>query len=133
MLQILDVGCGIGGTTRILAQKFPDAEVIGITLSSSQVRRGTELAKEKGIENVTFKVMDALAMEFEGDQFDLVWGCESGEHMPDKQKYVEEMIRVLKPGGRIAVATWCQKECDAFTPEETEQLRFLYEVSTVRT
>lgn len=34
----------------------------------------------------------------------------SGEHMPDKKKYVEEMTRVLKPGGRIVIATWCQRD-----------------------
>lgn len=39
-----------------------------------------------------------MAMEFEDDTFDLVWACESGEHMPDKKAYVEEMARVLKPG-----------------------------------
>lgn len=43
--------------------------------------------------------MNALKMEFEDDTFDLVWACESGEHMPDKAKYVQEMTRVLKPGG----------------------------------
>lgn len=42
--------------------------------------------------------MNALEMEFEDDTFDLVWACESGEHMPDKAKYVQEMTRVLKPG-----------------------------------
>jgi MPBQ/MSBQ methyltransferase len=42
--------------------------------------------------------MDALAMTFPDNSFDLVWACESGEHMPDKKKYVEEMCRVLKPG-----------------------------------
>ena len=54
--------------------------------------------------------MDALAMEFEDDSFDMVWACESGEHMPDKKKYVEEMTRVLKPGGTIVIACWCQRE-----------------------
>jgi MPBQ/MSBQ methyltransferase len=34
----------------------------------------------------SLQVMDALNMEFEDDTFDLVWACESGEHMPDKQK-----------------------------------------------
>ena len=43
------------------------------------------------------QVMNALEMEFEDDTFDLVWACESGEHMPDKAKYVQEMTRVLKP------------------------------------
>lgn len=70
----------------------------GITLSPKQQQRATELALEQGVGNVTFLVMDALAMTFPDDSFDLVWGCESGEHMPDKSKYVEEMARVLRPG-----------------------------------
>ena len=48
--------------------------------------------------------------------------------MPDKKKYVEEMIRVLKPGGTIVIATWCQRETPPeFTPEEEANLKFLYE------
>ena len=37
-------------------------------------------------------------MDWPDNSFDLVWACESGEHMPDKRRYVEEMARVLKPG-----------------------------------
>lgn len=70
----------------------------GITLSKSQVKRGGELAAEQGLGNCSFQVMDALHMDFPDDTFDLVWACESGEHMPDKKKYIEEMTRVLKPG-----------------------------------
>ena len=77
------------------------SQVVGITLSSRQQARGTELAAEQGLTNVRFQVMDALAMEWEDDSFDLVWACESGEHMPDKRKYVEEMTRVLRPGGKL--------------------------------
>jgi len=128
--RIVDVGCGIGGTTRRLAARYPDAEVIGITLSPNQVKRATELAAERGLTNVSFKVMDALDMEFEEGTFDLVWACESGEHMPDKKKYVEEMTRVLAPGGTLAVATWCQREETPATPfsdEDKINLHFLYE------
>ena len=71
----------------------------GITLSKEQVRRGSQLAQERGLGNCSFQVMNALAMDFPDDSFDLVWACESGEHMPDKGKYIEEMVRVLKPGG----------------------------------
>ena len=70
----------------------------GITLSKSQVKRGNELASEQGLHNCSFQVMDALHMDFPDDSFDLVWACESGEHMPDKKAYIEEMTRVLKPG-----------------------------------
>ncbi|GBF99015.1 S-adenosyl-L-methionine-dependent methyltransferase [Raphidocelis subcapitata] len=128
--RILDVGCGFGGSSRWLAAQFPDAEVVGITLSKKQVERGTQLAKERGLNNVTFRVMDALAMEFEDGAFDFVWACESGEHMPDKRKYVEEMTRVLAPGGHMVIACWCQREEtpeQPLTPEDLSRLRFLYE------
>lgn len=109
-LKILDVGCGIGGTSRYLARSIGDkANVTGITLSPNQVERATSLAKDRGINNVNFQVMDALNMDFPDNSFDVVWACESGEHMPDKKRYVEEMVRVLKPGGRIVIATWYGK------------------------
>ena len=130
--KILDVGCGIGGTSRYLANKLKDkgSTVTGITLSPKQVARATELAAERGLDNVEFKVMDALKMDFPDNSFDLVWGCESGEHMPDKKAYVEEMTRVLKPGGTLVIATWCQKELEKgqeFTAKEQKQLQFLYD------
>ena len=127
---ILDVGCGIGGTSRYLAKRFPNAKVTAVTISEMQVKRATELAKEQGVANVEFKLMDALNMTFEDDQFDLVWGCESGEHMPDKKAYVEEMTRVLAPEGNLAIATWCQREetpDTPFTDKEKDDLKFLYE------
>lgn len=127
---ILDVGCGIGGTSRYLATKLPEASVTGITLSPSQVRRATELAQDRAIDNVKFTVMDALHMDFPDNSFDLVWACESGEHMPDKGAYVNEMIRVLKPGGTLVVATWCQREETSnapFSEDDKRRLKFLYD------
>ena len=56
-----------------------------------------------------------------------MWACESGEHMPDKEKYVQEMTRVLKPGGRIVIATWCQRETPPeFDEKERKTLDYLY-------
>lgn len=125
--KILDVGCGIGGSSRILAKRFPDAEVLGITLSPEQVERATSLAKDAGLTNVKFQVANALDMPFEDNTYDLVWGCESGEHMPDKQKYVQEMVRVLAPKGNLVVATWCERDpTPPFTNEERNTLDFLY-------
>jgi len=125
--KILDVGCGIGGSSRILATRFPDAEVTGITLSPEQQARATSLAKDAGIDNARFQVMNALAMEFADNSFDMVWACESGEHMPDKKKYVEEMSRVLAPGGKMVVATWCERDpTPPFSKSERDMLDFLY-------
>ncbi|CAM9308229.1 unnamed protein product [Pylaiella littoralis] len=127
--KVLDVGCGVGGTSRYLAKKLgPETSVTGITLSPKQVERATQLAKEQGVPNAKFQVTNALDMSFEDESFDLVWACESGEHMPDKGKYIEEMTRVLKPGGRLVVATWCQRDNSTtpFTPAEEQKLDFLY-------
>jgi MPBQ/MSBQ methyltransferase len=128
--KVLDVGCGVGGTSRYLAKNLgPNAEVTGITLSPNQVKRATELAAEQGVPNANFRVMNALQMEFPDNSFDVVWACESGEHMPDKKAYIDEMMRVLKPGGKFVMATWCQRDDRAvpFDEKDKRDLKFLYE------
>lgn len=108
--SVLDVGCGIGGSTLYLASKYR-ATATGITLSPVQAARATTRADMAGLgDHVQFQVADALAMPFASDSFDLVWSLESGEHMPDKEQFLRECYRVLKPGGRLIVATWCHRE-----------------------
>jgi MPBQ/MSBQ methyltransferase len=129
-IKVLDVGCGVGGTSRYLAKALGDqAEVTGITLSPNQVKRATELAVEQNVNNAKFTVMNALEMEFEDNSFDVVWACESGEHMPDKEAYINEMMRVLKPGGKFVMATWCQRDDRdvPFDDKDKKDLKFLYE------
>ena len=129
--KVLDVGCGFGGTSRYLAKALgPKSDVTGITLSPKQVERGTQLAVEQGVANNTnFMVMDALKMEFPDNSFDIVWACESGEHMPDKKAYINEMMRVLKPGGTFVMACWSQRDdsVEPFTKRDKRDLQYLYE------
>jgi len=111
---ILDVGCGIGGSTRHIVTKYGCEAGTGITLSPYQARRAEEItAADANIDPqksaVSFRVADALNQPFEDESFDLVWSLESGEHMPDKEKFVSELFRVLKPGGRVIVVTWCHR------------------------
>jgi MPBQ/MSBQ methyltransferase len=54
--------------------------------------------------------MDALALELPNQSFDAVWSVEAGPHMPDKQRYADELLRVLKPGGLLAVADWNRRD-----------------------
>ncbi len=130
--HILDVGCGIGGSSLYLAQKF-DANSIGITLSPVQASRGTERAQEAGLATqVQFQVADAMEMPFVDNSFDLVWSMESGEHMPDKQKFLTECYRVLKPGGTFLMATWCHRPITKATGQLTEdELHHLAEIYRV--
>ena len=105
--KVLDVGCGIGGSARILARDY-GFDVLGISISPAQVARATALT-ETGL-NCRFAVMDALDLQLQDQSFDGVWSVEAGPHMPDKQRYADELLRVLKPGGTLAVADWNRRD-----------------------
>ncbi|MBE9175321.1 methyltransferase domain-containing protein [Synechocystis salina LEGE 06155] len=104
---VLDVGCGIGGSSRILAQDY-NFDVTGVTISPQQVKRATELTPA-GL-SAKFAVDDAMALSFPDASFDVVWSVEAGPHMPDKAVFAKELLRVLKPGGILVVADWNQRD-----------------------
>lgn len=107
--RVLDVGCGIGGSARILAAEY-GFDVLGISISPAQVERARALTAPGLQQRCRFAVMDALALELEDGSFDGVWSVEACPHMADKQRYADEMLRVLKPGGRLAVADWNRRD-----------------------
>ncbi|MCC3430506.1 MAG: methyltransferase domain-containing protein [Microcoleus sp. PH2017_04_SCI_O_A] len=104
---VLDVGCGIGGSSRILAQDYKFA-VTGITISPQQVKRAQELTSPDL--DLQFRVDDAMALSFPDASFDVVWSIEAGPHMPDKAVFAKELMRVVKPGGVLVVADWNQRD-----------------------
>ncbi|MBC7881670.1 MAG: methyltransferase domain-containing protein [Anaerolineae bacterium] len=104
---VLDVGCGIGGSSRILAREYGFA-VTGITISPEQVKRAQQLTPEDL--NAQFRVDDAMALSFPDASFDVVWSVEAGPHMPDKAIFARELMRVLKPGGVLVLADWNQRD-----------------------
>jgi len=104
---VLDVGCGIGGSSRILARDYKFA-VTGITVSPQQVNRAQELTPKDL--DAKFQVDDAMALSFPDESFDVVWSIEAGPHMPDKAIFARELMRVLKLGGVLVVADWNQRD-----------------------
>ncbi|MGG6237936.1 methyltransferase domain-containing protein [Nodosilinea sp. AN01ver1] len=135
-VDILDCGCGIGGSALELATRF-NARVTGITLSPRQAQRATERAQSAGLGGdvspcARFEVADALSTPFADQSFDFVWSMESGEHMPDKVAFLQECYRLLKPGGRLLMATWCHRPTDSLagplTWLEQQQLNWIYQV-----
>jgi len=115
--KIVDVGCGLGGATRHLVNRYKSADsAVGITLSPYQEKRGNELCVENGVDRAKVMVADALDMPFEDESFDLVWSLESGEHMPDKKKFVGELMRVAKKTpekkNKIILCTWVHRDLE---------------------
>ena len=117
--RILDVGCGIGGSSRILA-KYYGFNVTGITISPGQVKRARELTPFEL--NCNFQVMDALDLKFEDGSFDAVWSVEAGAHMNDKSKFADEILRTLRPGGYLALADWNSRDLSECPPSFIEKL-----------
>lgn len=104
---LLDVGCGIGGSSRILARDYGFA-VTGVTISPAQVARAQALTPPEV--SARFQVDDAMALSFPDASFDVVWSLEAGPHMPDKAGFARELLRVLKPGGLLVVGDWNQRD-----------------------
>lgn len=104
---LLDVGCGIGGSSRMLARDY-GFQVTGVTISPQQVERAKALTPP-GV-SAQFQVDDAMALSFPDRSFDVVWSVEAGPHMPDKAIFAQELLRVLKPGGILVVADWNQRD-----------------------
>ena len=105
---VLDVGCGVGATPCYLAKRY-GCRVVGVDILEAMVARSLERArKEKLLDRVDFKVADAQELPFEDGTFDAVI-TESVTAFPeDKQKAVDEYVRVTRLGGYVGLneATW---------------------------
>ncbi|WP_204137517.1 methyltransferase domain-containing protein [Halomicronema sp. CCY15110] len=129
---ILDAGCGIGGSALYLGDRY-QAQVSGVTLSPAQATRATERAESAGMsDRAQFLVADVLNTPFPDEHFDFIWSMESGEHYPDKGQFFRESYRLLKPGGRLLMATWCHRSTNSLagplTEGEQQHLQWLYQV-----
>jgi tocopherol O-methyltransferase len=102
---VCDVGCGYGGTSRILADM--GAEVTGLTLSTAQLAYANSAHPRA---NPVLMVRDWLENRFPDASFDAVLSIESSEHMVDKPLFFAEVARTLKPGGRFANCVWLSSE-----------------------
>jgi ubiquinone/menaquinone biosynthesis C-methylase UbiE len=100
----LDVACGTGiSTFELIRQCGGVGEFYGIDISQGMIDKAKENAASRGIENVVFKKGDAEQLEFPGFMFDIVISNASFHWFPDKLKALNEMYRVLKPRGQVAL------------------------------
>jgi ubiquinone/menaquinone biosynthesis C-methylase UbiE len=103
-LQILDAGCGVGGTSIYLAKKYPKVTFTGISITPSEVKFATELAAQNKVtENTQFLEENFCDTKFPDGSFDGIIALESINYARDTRDFFQEMYRVLKPGGRLVV------------------------------
>lgn len=99
-MHILDVGCGVGGSTRRLSHET-GCRVTGIDLSSEYIETAAGLTQLFNMqERVNFHACSALELPFEDSYFDGIWSIQMNMNVEDKLSWLKETYRVLKPGGR---------------------------------
>jgi ubiquinone/menaquinone biosynthesis C-methylase UbiE len=101
--RVLDVGSGVGGTSRCLAREF-GCHVTGIDLTDEYCRAAAMLSARIGLaELVDYRQGDATNLPFPDHSFDIVWTEHVAMNIADKPMLYREMYRVLKPGGTLAI------------------------------
>jgi ubiquinone/menaquinone biosynthesis C-methylase UbiE len=136
--RVIDVGSGLGGPSRYLAKTY-GCRVQGVDLTPEFVATATALTARVGLsERVDFRVGSALDLPFPDASFDRAWSQNVAMNIGDRARYYSEMLRVLRPGGRLAIqdvaagngvaldfpVMWADRPEISFlrTPEETRRM-----------
>ena len=118
-MQVLDVGCGVGGPMGALA-RYSGASFAGINNNAYQIERAKVHARD--VESLCrFIHGDFMQIPEDDDRFDAAFAIEATAHAPDKTAAFREIFRVLRPGACFAGYEWCLTE--NFDPRNPEHLR----------
>ena len=102
-MRLIDCGCGPGSITVDLAHAVAPGEAIGIDLREDALAQGRALARERGIANVRFETASVYQLPYPDGSFDAAFACAVLQHLAAPLAALEEMRRVLKPGGVIGI------------------------------
>jgi ubiquinone/menaquinone biosynthesis C-methylase UbiE len=100
--RVLDLACGPGFVALEFARHA--REVVGVDLTAEMLKQARALARGEGFKNVTFRRADVNRLPFPNRKFDLVVTRASFHHFLEPERVLKEMVRVLKPNGRILIS-----------------------------
>lgn len=107
---VLDVASGTGLVALMAAAEVgAGGRVAGVDISARMVEMSTHRAAAAGLGQIEFKRMDGEGLAWPDDSFDLVYCALGLMYMPGPEQALREMHRVLRPGGRMAVAVWGER------------------------
>lgn len=98
--KILDIACGLGETTRLIASSFDGSVITGLDRDSSLIEAAKSIHAPEG-SNIDFITGDAEHLPFADNSFDFVFSRYLLMHVPDPMAILKEMKRVCKPGGIV--------------------------------
>ncbi|XP_070573039.1 putative methyltransferase DDB_G0268948 [Ptychodera flava] len=118
----VDVACGTGEGTRLHADRFP--EVIGTDISPSQIAEAKAIEK---FPNVSYQVAAAESLPFKPNSVDLVTVASAIHWFADLEKFYNEVDRVLRPGGCLAVYTYNHNDMRLCFEDKTERISRIFQ------
>ncbi|WP_447972791.1 methyltransferase domain-containing protein [Nitrospira sp. Kam-Ns4a] len=104
-MTLLDCGCGPGTITVGLAEAVAPGLVVGVDVAPSQVALAEATAAARGLTNVRFEAANVYRLPFSDGTFDVVFAHALFEHLSEPLAALEELRRVLRPGGLVALAS----------------------------
>lgn len=113
--RVLDIAAGAGEQSITTAKKVGSSgHVLAIDISSNILEYAKQMAQQAGVNNIETKVMDGENLTLEDETFDAVISRVGLIYFPDQQKALTEMLRVLKPGGKVAAIVYSTPEKNKF-------------------
>lgn len=118
--RVLEIGTGQGIRSRLIAEAAPNSEVIGLDRSDEMIEQARATAYPK---NLTFQLGDVYGLDFPNEAFDFVYARLVFMHLTDPMRALGELMRVLRPGGRILIED-ADRDCMLFEPRPENFSRF---------
>lgn len=105
--RVLDLGCGLGGSARVLAWLF-GCRVQGIDLSAQRIGDARDLTELVGLSDlVAFECADVMSVRPSEETADVLWGQGAWSHLEDKGTFLQKWSKALMPSGRIGLEDVC--------------------------
>jgi ubiquinone/menaquinone biosynthesis C-methylase UbiE len=106
--RVLDLGTGTGAVARLVADRFPEAEIVGVDIAARMIEEARRLTDSS---RITYQVADAQTLPFAEGSFDLIT---LGNMIP----FFDELARLLASGGYVIVAYSAGPETPIYVPAE---------------